>query len=151
MTEAVKDMLDHPFFKDFQANHVELLSECASTINLTAGGYLFRAGEKADQLHLIKTGRIGLVHQMVGRDPMPIMMICAGGVIGWSWLFPPYQWRLNASVMEDTSIIALDSKCIMEKCQEDFQLGHELMWRCARMIGERLDATRAQLFSFMKS
>lgn len=151
MSEEVKEMLEHPFLRGFEDRHIALLSECASTLQTAAGSYLFRAGETADHLYLMKAGRIAIVRQVPGQDPMPIMIIYPGSVVGWSWLFPPYQWRFSANVMEDASVIALDSRCILEKCQADNQLGYELMWRCARVIGERLDATRAQLFSFMRS
>lgn len=151
MNAIVKSMLEHPFFKNFQAGHVELLSKCAVSERFAAGGYLFRAGQTADRLYLIQSGEVAVVLQLEGEEPVPIMILGAGGVVGWSWLFPPYHWRFGAMVMEDTSAITLDSKCIMEKCKEDYQLGYELMWRCAQMIGERLDATRAQLLSFMRS
>jgi CRP/FNR family cyclic AMP-dependent transcriptional regulator len=151
MSEITKGMLEHPFFKDFQATHVELLSKCASSVHFTAGSYIFHDGETAERLYLIQTGKIAVVLQMAGRDPMGIMTVDAGGVVGWSWLFPPYRWHFSARVMEDTAAIALDAKCIMAKCKEDYQLGYELMRECAHVMGERLQATRAQLLNLMSS
>ena len=147
MNEIMKGMVEHPFFKDFQATHVELLSKCASTMNFTAGGYIFHDGETADRLYLIQTGKVAVELQLVGRDPLIILTVGPRGIVGWSWLFPPYRWHFSARVMENTSAITLDAKCIMEKCKEDCQLGYELMWRCAYVMGERLHATRAQLLS----
>jgi CRP/FNR family transcriptional regulator, cyclic AMP receptor protein len=147
MNEITKGMHEHPFFKDFQANQVELLSKCASTTNFTAGDYIFHDGEPADRMYLIQTGKIAIVLQMTGRDPLAIMTVGTGGVVGWSWLFPPYRWHFSARVMENTSAITLDAKCIMAKCEEDYQLGYNLMSRCAYIMGERLQATRAQLLS----
>ncbi len=147
MNGAMRGMPEHPFFKDFQATHVELLSNCASLTNFNAGGYLFHDGETADRLYLIRTGKIAIELQMTGRDPVYIMTVGAGGVVGWSWLLQPNRWHFSARVMEDTSAIILDAKCIMVKCKEDYQLGYELMWRCAQVMGERLQATRVQLLS----
>jgi CRP-like cAMP-binding protein len=144
-------MLEHPFFKHFQPAHVELLSECASSMHFKAGGYVFHDGEKADRLYLIETGKIAVVLQMAGRDPMAIMTVDGGGVVGWSWLFPPYRWHFSARAVEDTSAVALDAKCLMAKCKENYQLGYELMWQCAHMMGERLQATRAQWLSLTNS
>jgi CRP/FNR family cyclic AMP-dependent transcriptional regulator len=149
MSEITKALLEHPFFKDFHASHVELLSKCASNFKFTAGSYIFHDGEAADRLYLIRTGKIAVVLQMAGRDPMAIMTVHAGGVVGWSWLFPPYRWHFSARVMEDTSGIALDAKCILVKCEEDYQLGYDLMRECANVMGERLQATRAQLLNVM--
>ena len=149
MSEITKGMLEHPFFKDFKATHVELLSKCASSMHFAAGSQIFHDGETADRLYLIQTGKIAVELEMVGQDPVAIMTVDAGGVVGWSWLYPPYRWHFSARAMEDTSAIALDAKCIMVKCKEDYQLGYELMWQCAHMMGERLHATRAQLMSLM--
>jgi len=147
MNETMKSMLEHPFFKDFQTTHVELLSNCASITEFNAGGYLFRDGETADRLYLIQTGKIAIELEMAGRDPLLIMTVGAGGVVGWSWILQPNRWHFSTRVMENTSAIILDAKCIMVKCREDYQLGYELMWRSAQLIGERLQATRAQLLS----
>jgi CRP-like cAMP-binding protein len=66
-------------------------------------------------------------------------------VLGWSWLFPPYRWHFDARALELTRAIALDGKCLREKCEEDHDLGYELVKRVAQIIMERLQATRLQL------
>jgi CRP/FNR family cyclic AMP-dependent transcriptional regulator len=44
-----------------------------------------------------------------------------------------------------TRAIALDGKCLREKCEKDHDLGYEIMKRFAVIIAERLEATRLQL------
>ncbi len=151
MNEMTKFMSKHRFFKDFQPTHVELLSNCASIMNFPAGEYIFHEGEPADRLYLIQMGRTAIILEMPGREPLTIMTVDEGGVVGWSWLFPPYRWHFTAKVTENTSAITLDAKCIMEKCKEDCQLGYDMIWQCARVMGERLYATRAQLLSLKLS
>ncbi|HHT9124119.1 MAG TPA: Crp/Fnr family transcriptional regulator, partial [Candidatus Wunengus sp. YC63] len=46
---------------------------------------------------------------------------------------------------EPTSAIALDAKCLRAKCEEDHDLGYELLKRFAHVITQRLEATRLQL------
>lgn len=149
MKELKNVMLAHPFFKEFQSSHhvVELLSRCASTLDFNAGDHLFHDGEAAEHMYLIQTGKVAVVLQMDAREPLTILTVGPGGVVGWSWLFPPHRWHFSARAVEDTSAIVLGAKCVMEKCKEDYQLGYELMYRCAHMMGERLYATRAQLLS----
>jgi CRP/FNR family transcriptional regulator, cyclic AMP receptor protein len=147
MNEITKGMHEHPFFKDFQANQVELLSKCASTTNFTAGNYIFHDGEPANHVYLLKTGSVAITLEMNGHEPLSIMTVGAGGVVGWSWLFAPYRWHFSARVAENTSAITLDAKCVLAKCKEDYQLGYKLMEYCATIMGERLQATRAQLLS----
>jgi CRP-like cAMP-binding protein len=60
-------------------------------------------------------------------------------------MVPPYRWHFDARAVEVTRAIALDGKCLREKCQEDHDLGYEIMKRFALIIAERLEATRLQL------
>ena len=145
--EIVKGMSDHHFFKGFQPGYVELLSECASIRKFNAGSYIFRDGEAADQLLLIQAGKVTIELQMPGGRAMSILTIGEDGVVGWSWIVPPHRWHFSARAVEETTAIVLDANGIMRKCDENNQLGFELMKRCANVMGERLNATRAQLLS----
>jgi hypothetical protein len=68
-----------------------------------------------------------------------------GEILGWSWLVPPYYWHFDARATEKTQVIAIDGKCLREKCESDHDLGYKLMRRFALIIAERLEATRLQL------
>jgi len=147
MSEIAETMLDHPLFRGFRATQVELLAECASSMRFPAGSHMFHEGETADRLYLIQDGIVTVELQMSGRDPLAIMTVGAGSVVGLSWLFPPNRWHFSARVRGDTSVVALDTGCLSMKCVQDYQTGYELMCRCIHIIGERLQATRAQLLS----
>jgi hypothetical protein len=79
------------------------------------------------------------------KGPVVIRSREEGEVLGWSWLVPPYRWHFDARAVELTRAIALDGKCLREKCETDHDLGYEVMKRFALIIAERLEATRLQL------
>jgi CRP-like cAMP-binding protein len=58
---------------------------------------------------------------------------------------PPHKWHFDARAMEITRAIALDGKCLRDKCKEDHDLGYELMKKFSVLIAQRLEATRLQL------
>jgi len=147
MNGITKNMQEHPFFNNFKPEQVELLSDCASSMRFTPGAYMFREGQTADKLYLIEEGMITVALDMPGRDPLAIMSISAGGVVGLSWLFPPNYWHFSVRANKDTSVISLDTPCLLAKCEQNYQLGYELMCRCTYIMGERLKATRAQLLN----
>ena len=66
-------------------------------------------------------------------------------LLGWSWLFPPYQWHFDARALELTRTTALDGQCLRIKCEEDHELGYRLGQRFAHVMMQRLQATRLQL------
>jgi CRP/FNR family cyclic AMP-dependent transcriptional regulator len=80
-----------------------------------------------------------------GRGSVTIQTLGSGDILGWSWLIPPYAWRFDARAVEMTRAIALDGKCLRDKCEADHDLGYELLKRIAAILGQRLDATRFRL------
>ena len=78
-------------------------------------------------------------------DGIPIQVIEAGDVLGWSWLFPPYSWRFDARTLEPVKAIFFYGTRLREHCEADHDLGYELMKRMAAVVIQRLQATREQL------
>ncbi len=66
-------------------------------------------------------------------------------MVGVSWLVPPYRWSYDAKALETTRALALDAKCLRGKCDDDHDLGYELMKRFVPVLVERLQATRLQM------
>jgi CRP/FNR family cyclic AMP-dependent transcriptional regulator len=135
----------HPFFQDLPLHHLQLIVGCASNVRFEAGQFIFREGEEADSFYLIRHGRVALEIMVPERGPLTIQTLEEGDVLGWSWLFPPHRWHFDARTTTLTRAIALDGKCLRTKCEDDHDLGYELVKRFARVIMERLQATRLQL------
>lgn len=138
-------LAEHPFFKDLERRHLELIVGCAANVRFDAGQFIFREGEEANQFYLIRHGRVALEIAAPQGPPITIQTIGEGEILGWSWLIPPYHWRFDARAVQFTRAIALDGKCLREKCEEDHDLGYELLKRFAHIMDLRLQATRLQL------
>ena len=136
---------EHPFLKGLDKSYIELIVGCASNVRFNAGEFIFREGEEANKFYFIRHGRVALEIFVPERGAITIQTLGEGDVLGWSWLFPPYRWHFDARALELTRAIALDGKCLREKCEENHDLGYELMKRFAHVIEERLQATRIQL------
>jgi CRP-like cAMP-binding protein len=135
----------HPFFQGMKQDYLHLLVSCASNVRFEAGQFIFREGEEANHFYLIRQGSVALEINDPSRGPIPIQTIGEGDVLGWSWIFPPYRWHFDARAQELTRAVAMDGKCLRKKCDEDPVLGYEMMKRFARIMVERLQATRLQL------
>jgi CRP-like cAMP-binding protein len=144
--ETLKPILSqHPFLEDLSPKHIDLLVGCASNVVFPAGKFLFREGEEANQFYFLRDGKVTLEIHGAHRGPIAVQTIHAGEVLGWSWLIPPYQWHFAARAVETTRAIALDGKCLRTKCENDHDLGYELLIRFAHIINQRLEATCLQL------
>jgi CRP-like cAMP-binding protein len=118
---------------------------CASNVRFDAGQFILREGEDANYFYLIRHGKVALEIFAGHRGPITVETLEDGDIVGWSWLFPPYRWRFDARAVEITRAIALDGKCLRTKSEQDHDLGYELLKRFARIVEERLQATRLQL------
>lgn len=135
----------HPFFDRLEQRHLDLLVGCASNVRVDAGQFILREGEEANHFYLIRHGKVALEIFAGHRGPITVETLEDGDIVGWSWLFPPYRWRFDARAVEITRAIVLDGKCLRTKSEQDHDLGYELLKRFARIVEERLQATRLQL------
>ncbi len=144
--ETLKPLLaEHPFFEGLEPRHLDLIVGCATNVRFDAGTFIFREGEEANAFYIIRHGQVALEIFVPQRGPITIETIGQGEVLGWSWLFPPYHWHFDARAVTLTRAIALDGKCLRTKCEEDHDLGYQLVKRFAHIIMQRLQATRLQL------
>ena len=135
----------HPFFSGWEPRYLQLAVGCASNVRFNAGEFVFQEGEEANTFYLIREGRVALEVAFPGRSTVTIQTLDGGEMLGWSWLIPPYHWRFDARAVKTTIAIALDGKCLRRKCEEDHELGYELVKQVVSSLGQRLDATRMRL------
>lgn len=138
-------LAEHPFFEGLDPRYMPLITGCASNVRYKSGEYLFHEGEPAGQFYIIRQGNVALEIHDARRGTIIIETISAGEVLGWSWLFPPYRWHFSARALQETRAVALDGTCLRAKGEADHDLGYELAMRVARIMMERLQATRLQL------
>ncbi|MEP0822852.1 MAG: cyclic nucleotide-binding domain-containing protein [Ignavibacterium sp.] len=135
----------HPFFQNLEPEYLSLITGCASNVKFDAGTYLFREGEEAHHFYLIRQGKVGLEIFIPELGPVKVQTAGEGELVGWSWLVPPYEWHFDGQALELTRAIALDAKCLRSKCEEDHDLGYQLLKRFISILEQRLQATRLQL------
>jgi CRP-like cAMP-binding protein len=136
---------DVPVFAGLEAAQLELIAGCGANERIDPGQFLLREGEHADRFFVLRSGKVSLEVHAAGRGPLVIETLDAGEVVGWSWLFAPYRWQMDARALGPCALIAFDGACLRGKCEADHELGYELMRRFAAITVDRLQATRLQL------
>jgi len=135
----------HPFTKGLTPSHLEVLKTCSSDRIFGTGDFLCREGECASEFYLLWQGRVALEVHVVRHAGLRIETIQAGDVLGWSWMAPPYRWRLDARALEPARAVAIDAAALRKHCDGNHELGYQILKRLAPIIGHRLHRTRAQL------
>jgi len=136
---------DQHFFAGLGPPALRVLSGCARNTHFAPGQYLFRETEPAGTFYVIRTGRVAVeVHDPRG-GAVVVDTVEDGGVVGWSWLVPPYQWLFDARAVSHTSAIGFDAMCLRGRCDADPALGYALLQRVTEVMSERLQAARVRL------
>lgn len=135
----------HEFCKGMNSAQLAKLAGAARHAEYPSGHRFFEEEETADGFWLIQAGQVALDLHVPGRGVVIIETFGRGTVLGWSWLFPPYQWRFGAVAMQPVRAIMFDGKLVRTFCAADPELGFELTRRFTAIVLNRLQSTRLRL------
>ena len=141
-------IVNHPFWAGLNLHHFDLLKKCATFQRFDAGQSIFQEGGNADHFYLIQKGRVTLHAFVPGRGVVTVQTLGAGDALGWSWLFPPYQWHFSAHSSDSTETIIFDANPLRDEAEENHDFGYELTKRVSKMLLQRLQGTRLLLVNF---
>jgi len=144
--KTIADLIaEHKFFQGLPPADLEFLAGCARNVHFETGQRLLTEGQPADEFFVIRSGRVVLGYHDPDRGDLVVDTLDGGDVVGWSWLFEPHRWHFDADAAEPVSAVAFDATCLRAKCDSDMRLCYELTQRFARLVVERLEATRLRM------
>jgi CRP/FNR family cyclic AMP-dependent transcriptional regulator len=136
---------EHPFFADMPEKHLEFITGCAKNVQFAEGQIIFHESDPANEFYFIREGLVAVELLIPQKGATTIQTVAEGEILGWSWVSPPYQWHFGARAVQRTRALVFDGRCLRSKCEEDHDLGYEMLNRFVNIISARLDATRLQL------
>jgi CRP/FNR family transcriptional regulator, cyclic AMP receptor protein len=134
-----------PFFAGLSPDQFQLLADLAMERQFKAGEHIMREGDPANRFYLILEGKVDLFFESGERGSVPIQVLGPGDDLGWSWLFPPYYFHGTAQAVEPTKTIFFYGTRLRRQCEEDHNLGYEIMKRVAQVAIQTLNASRRNL------
>jgi CRP/FNR family transcriptional regulator, cyclic AMP receptor protein len=134
-----------PVFEGLDQEELELIAGCGKNVAVPAGERLFREGDPANTFFLVRHGLVALDAYVPNRGQVTVVTIGPGEIVGWSWLVPPYVWRLTARVIEAVRVVEFDGACLRRKCEEDPVLGYDLLSRFAGDLADHLQSAYLQV------
>jgi CRP/FNR family transcriptional regulator, cyclic AMP receptor protein len=145
--KTLEDVLArHPFWNNLPPQYFPLLIECAVIEHFRPGEQIFKKGYDAEHFYLIHQGKVALEMPYVpGEGLITIQTLGAGEALGWSWLFPPYQWHFSARAVEPTEAVVFKADALRNKAKENPAFGYDLALRVGGIMLQRLQATRMRL------
>lgn len=150
--ELVENILaEHPFFLGLNAHYFYLLYDLATHQHFEQHHQIFECGTPADRFFLIHKGKVALQTPfIVNHGNITIQTLEAHEALGWSWLFPPYEWHFGAKALEPTDTVVFNAEALRNYARENHHFGYDLAMRVGGILLQRLQATRLQLIENRK-
>ena len=136
-----------PFFKGLNPHQLKLLTDLALEIKFEPGQSIFAEGSPANRFYLIVEGEVVVESEKEDRDAIPVQTLGSGDALGWSWLFPPYYLHFSARAVKPTRTIFFFATPLREYCEQDHELGFQLMKRVAEVATQSLQVTQQRLMN----
>lgn len=146
-----RSLKSQPFVSDLDDSQLRFLLGCTKNVRFAAGDYLAREGDKAEALYLIRTGRIALESHIPGRGVVTLESLGAGEIMGWSVMFPPHYWHVDARAVDTTLAFAVDGHCLRDKLEADHSFAYAITRRMLADVHKRLRRTRLQQLDVYRS
>ncbi|MBZ6141300.1 cyclic nucleotide-binding domain-containing protein [Streptomyces olivaceus] len=139
MTKAIKLLTALPLPQR------DRLTALAREVAFPEDDRIFEAGERADRFWVIRSGAVSLTQQVTAVQQVTVASLGVGDLLGWSWLFPPYEWDFGAEAFSPVRAYEFDASTVLTLCEEDPQLGIVLVRSVAEILAHRLENTRGRL------
>ena len=148
MMEVTTSALDgQRFLHGLRADQLDALAAMASEVMFPAGHRIFAEGGPVASFWLIESGYVALDVPVPGESPVIIGSVGIGGLLGWSWLLPPYQWAFGAVCVTEVRAFEFRAAAVRDRCAADPGLRYELTWRMFQVLAGRLQDTRDRLIA----
>ena len=100
--------------------------EAARWFSLPGGQKLYAAGDPADELNILRTGRLGAFRQEPGQEPTFLGVIRPGEPAGEMALVADLPHSADVVALRDSEVIALPRQAFLEASQADASVMTEL-------------------------
>ena len=140
-----------PWFKELRPKHVQKIASITTLRPVKAGQVLFREGDKEDYVYIVIDGRVALDLFVPHRGKVRFYTAERWEVFGWSGVTPTVRQRTaGATAVVDSLVARTDAAEMRKACDEDHDLGYEVMRRLANVVAQRLLVTRLQLLDMFE-
>ena len=144
MTDVENRIAAHAFVRPLSDAARKVIMTGAREEVLEPNQVVIRAGQPANSLYLIETGKVAIETPPAGGAAKIVQVVEGGSAFGWSWLYAPFTWRLQVRAMERTRVIRLDGGHILASCEGNREVGYEILKRVSQVLIERLHAAVEQ-------
>ena len=114
---------------------LQAIADFATTRSYDEGDNVYSFGDDANDLYLVDQGRIRFLMGVGNRPQDSGSIMTEGSVFGWAAVLDEQPRRVaTAACLEDSRVIVIPSRPLLDLFQQDSGAGYLVMRRLATMI-----------------
>ena len=124
---------------------IEHLEAHVRLAKLEPGDELLHEGGPAEDLGIIRDGRVAIRLRVAGRGVATILTVEPGDVVGWSAVVPPHRSTSTVVALEPTTAVLIDGLALRSELAADPATAAPVYRALLQAMSRRLTGTRLQL------
>ncbi len=133
------------FLDGLTAAQIDRLAAIARRVEYKPHTTIFEEYDDAKEVFLIVKGKVALANCTPATGCRMMMTVADGELMGWSPLVEHDRYSASAHTLQPTTLLAFDGAELLKLIESDHVFGYEFMRRIAKVLEERLMATRLQM------
>jgi CRP-like cAMP-binding protein len=136
---------------NLETKHLRKLASLASKVEFSEGEIVYRDGDIGEAVYVIEEGEVVIEMNAPGQGYVVVLTVGPGELFGWSSLFPAERKMARARVISPTRAIAINASRLQAAWRTDHELETAIIRCAARVMADRIKATRRQLVEALTS
>ncbi len=130
---------------------LEKVKAVADVLTFNERDVIFRGGDVADYLYLVKRGKILLEQRLSEKVTVSVGSITDGFSFGWGAMLGDALYSLDAICAEDSEVFVINGETLHGLMNDDPALGFRIMQRFLLVVKSRLDRRTEQFLRVITS
>jgi len=143
---AFESLKDVELFQGLGEAHLRAVAAVATERRAAAGETIFRRGDRAEALFVLRHGRVDLTFplQVMGEArEIRFQSLDAGRTLGWSALVPPHLLTMSARATTEVELVVLAGDRLLAVLAAQPVIGQVVMSNLAGVVAARFHELQA--------
>lgn len=148
---AADEKVRFPLFRGLNPDEIGKVERLCEAVRFRDGEVIFREGEEATDLHLVRSGRISLHMSLPNEKSLVVYTVEEGELLGWSALRRGKKYTASGVAVGPVDAIRIHGEDLLRLFAEDNRMGMLIYRELVSAVAERLEESRMRIAQMQAS
>jgi CRP-like cAMP-binding protein len=145
------DFRNNDIFSDLNDGMIEKLIPLGRRINVEARDYVFKEGDRVENIFIIKRGTVLIEQRVSEKMTVTAGTVTVGECFGYSSMFEEGTYSTNAVAADPCELIVINGEAMMDVLKDDHTMGFLVLRRIIAVFAKRLSRRTEQFLRAVTS